>query len=58
MVQNNINPCLADIKLSDFVAFDDLPDEVVSLVEDSLKGIILFFGTFVDFIKYLIAYLS
>ena len=43
MIENLVDPTLADIELCYFIAFYYLPDEVVCLVEDCLQGIVLLF---------------
>ena len=47
MIEDIIDPFLADIEFSNAVSFDYLPNEVVSLIEDSLQCIIFLFWCFV-----------
>ena len=48
MIQNNMEPIFTYIQFSDTIAFDDLPNEVVSLIEDSFKCVVFFFFFLVD----------
>ena len=58
MIENLVDPTLADIEFCYFVAFYYLPDEVVCLVEDCLQGIVLLFWTFVYLVQNFCSYFS
>jgi hypothetical protein len=43
MVQNYIQPRLADINFCDGIIFNDLPNQIIGSVESSFEGLILHF---------------
>lgn len=51
MVEDDIQPILTDIQFGDSIAFDDLPDEVISSVEYCLQSLILLLIALVYFVQ-------
>lgn len=43
MIKNDIKPCLTNIKLRDWIIFDNLHNQVVGSVESSFKCLVLYF---------------
>ena len=41
VVENDVDPVLANIELRYFIAFDYLPNEIVGLVEDCFESVVL-----------------
>lgn len=51
MVEDDIQPVFTNIQLGDPIAFDDLPDEVISSIEYCLQSLILLLIAFIDLIQ-------
>lgn len=58
VVDDHLQPLLANVELCNWVVFDDLPDQVVGPVEDRLQCLVLSLEGFVDFLQDLLTDLS
>lgn len=50
IIQNRVHPTLAHIQLGNRVVPDNLQNQVVAPIEDSLKQLVLLFKAFVKFV--------
>jgi hypothetical protein len=41
VVENYVDPVLANVELRYFIAFDYLPNEVIGLIEDCFESVVL-----------------